>query len=397
MADGAFDAREPALGTCVVTVALTDARPSSVADVVSAVRDAGAAATALRIVGRGSWLDAGRPVRAHARLHTEALSGIVEYTPGDLTLTARAGTRLSEIARVTAAEGQWLPLAPYGGDEGSLGATIATASAGPLAHAMGLPRDTVLGVEFVSGSGDVVRGGGRVVKNVAGFDLTRLIVGSWGTLGVITELTVRLRARPEWDETIVLPCGDGQGELATLLARVRDAAVAPISLELVDAAVARALGVASSPALLVRLAGNEQMVLAQRKEFEQLGAAARVDGAVWNSLRVAEPVGAVVCRVSGAPSHLPELWRRLSRIVGEGRLSASVQRGVARLATDAAGARAAAAATGADFTIIYERLPAPLWAELARGAAESRLSRGVRLAFDPRGVLNPGILGEESS
>src|SRR5215211_4142123 len=159
-------------------------------DSVDAVRDRVRVAvdrrTGLRVLGRGSWLDAGRPVSATESLATRDLSGITEYVPGDLTLTARAGTTLGEIRRATAAHGQWLALDPHGSDEGTLGATIATASAGPLATAFGTPRDLVLGVEFVTGDGVVARGGGRVVKNVAGFDLARLVTGAWGTLGVLT-------------------------------------------------------------------------------------------------------------------------------------------------------------------------------------------------------------------
>ena len=164
--------------------------------------DAAQRGAPLRIVGRGTWLDAGRPVRATETLSTRELSGITEYVPGDLTLTARAGTTLGEIREATAAHGQWLALDPSGSDDGTIGATIATASAGPLVTFFGAPRDLVLGVEFVTGAGVVARGGGRVVKNVAGFDLTRLLTGSWGTLGVITEVTVRLHARPEADESV---------------------------------------------------------------------------------------------------------------------------------------------------------------------------------------------------
>ena len=128
--------------------------------------------------------------------------------PGDLTLTARAGTTLAEIERATAAERQLLALDPYGTARGTIGATIATASAGPLAHAFGTPRDLVLGLEFVTGDGAVIRAGGRVVKNVAGFDLTRLLTGAWGTLGVITEVSVRLRALPEMEESVALAVRD---------------------------------------------------------------------------------------------------------------------------------------------------------------------------------------------
>src|SRR5438552_6449213 len=117
------------------------------------VRDAADRRTPLRVVGRGTWLDAGRPVVANESVSTRDLTGITEYVPGDLTLTARAGTTLEEIRLATAAHDQWLALDPYGGDEGTLGATIATASAGPLSTSFGTPRDLMLGLEFVTGEG----------------------------------------------------------------------------------------------------------------------------------------------------------------------------------------------------------------------------------------------------
>src|SRR5918912_3006796 len=141
---------------------------TSTVEVQERVRDAAERGAPLRIAGRGTWLDAGRAVRTDHLLSLESLSGVVEYTPGDLTLTARAGTPLEEIARVTGAEGQWLALDPFGAVNGTLGATVATASSGPLAHAFGTPRDSVLGLTFVDGTGAVVLAGGRVVKNVAG-------------------------------------------------------------------------------------------------------------------------------------------------------------------------------------------------------------------------------------
>ena len=175
----------------------------STAAVVAAIKESEKGRTPIRISGGSTWLDAGRPVRANKTLSLAGDTGVVSYVPGDLTLTVRAGTPLSEIDRVTREHDQWLPLDPYGSPDGTIGATIATASAGPLASSFGLPRDLLLGLEFVNGRGDVVRGGGKVVKNVAGFDLSRLLTGSWGTLGVITEVTVRLYACPR--ATALLP------------------------------------------------------------------------------------------------------------------------------------------------------------------------------------------------
>jgi glycolate oxidase FAD binding subunit len=391
--------------------------PTDSSAVAECVRGAAAAGTRLRVRGRGRWLDAGRPVAADAGLATDRLVGIVEYTPGDLTLTALAGTPLAEIERATRAEGQWLPLDPFGAPDGTIGATVATSSAGPLAHAFGLPRDNVLGLEFVTGTGDVVRGGGRVVKNVAGFDLVRLVTGSWGTLGVVTEVTVRLRALPEADATVVLPLPADAAAARALVAAVVAAqrtTLAPVTLELVSAPLAArlSLGTGGRPALLARLAGNAEHVAAQRAALSALGDTADTPAGVWDALRTAEPPDAAVVRLSHLPSLLFEVWRHaLAAVDGmPGALvHASVARGVARCIVPSPDAErlAAAFAPGrlavgdAPGTQIFERLPAPLWPRLSpsamgRDAAAARLSRRVKDAFDPQGVLNPGIMGERS-
>ncbi|HEY7896593.1 MAG TPA: FAD-binding protein, partial [Gemmatimonadaceae bacterium] len=232
-------------------------------DVAAAVKDAAQHRAPLRIVGRGHWLDAGPPALAATPLALDALSGIVAYTPGDLTLTARAGTTLAEIAAVTAEHGQWLALDPFGTDDGTIGATVATASSGPLAHAFGTPRDAVLGLEVVTGEGTIIRTGGRVVKNVAGFDLTRLFTGSWGTLGVITEVTVRLRARPEGDETWAIAVDDDDA-LGAVCRAARTAPVAALAFEALDAALVSRLGLGGRTTVVVRLAAAAASLRAQR-------------------------------------------------------------------------------------------------------------------------------------
>jgi len=350
---------------------------TSVESIRDAVREAGATGRGLRVSGAGTWLDAGRPVAAHAPISTCTLRGIVEYEPGDLTLTARAGTTLAEIAETTAAERQWLALDPAGSPSGTIGATVATASAGPLSHAFGLPRDVVLGVEVVTGDGQLVRGGGRVVKNVAGFDLARLFVGSWGTLGVITEVTVRLRALPDVDETVTLP--------AAALAAVGRAPVLPIALELITGPLAARLGLGADPLLLVRLAGNAESVATQRRA---LGDDVRaVPGDVWSALRAAEPAGAPVWRASTRPTLFDSLWGVLPP---DAVAHATPRRGVVRcLGVDPS----VMLALRDHATIIGERLPADAWRALGAGPAADPLSVGIRKRFDPVSLLNPGILG----
>jgi glycolate oxidase FAD binding subunit len=164
-------------------------------EIADAVRQAASARESVRIAGRGTWLDGGHIVRAVRTVSLADDTGVVEYTPGDLTITVRAGTTLREIDDVLLERDQWLPLDPMGGRDVSIGATVATCSYGPLAELFGTPRDQVLGLTVVAGTGDVLYLGGRVVKNVAGFDLTRLMIGSWGTLGIITQMTLRVRGQ----------------------------------------------------------------------------------------------------------------------------------------------------------------------------------------------------------
>jgi len=278
--------------------AVTD-RPASVEELAATIRAAHDAGRALRIVGRGTWLGAGRPVCEDARqVDLSRLSGIVEYVPGDLTLTARAGTTLAELDAATEAHGQWCPVLAWGTDGGAIGATFATATTGPLRAALGAPRDLALGLEFVDGTGARVRPGGRVVKNVAGFDLTRLLVGSWGTLGAITEVSVRLRARPALDETWALTLADDAAhERADAFRR---GPLAPMAFEALDDVHSRALGFAS-PCVLVRLGGNGTFVAASRAALRALG-----HDAGQGELQDATPVvGREDRRVPGGPGHEP--------------------------------------------------------------------------------------------
>ena len=376
--------------------------PTSTADVVDRVRDASARCQSLRIVGGGSWLDANRPVRAFETLVIRDLAGIVEYEPGDLTLTARAGTTLDEIMRATAPHGQWLTLDPPGDSaRATIGATIATASYGPLAHHFGTPRDMTLGVEFVTGAGDIVRGGGRVVKNVAGFDLTRLVTGSWGTLGVLTEATLRLRALPAVETTVAIDVGGGN-EVERAWEALHALPFTPLAAQLLDATLARALGVAErGPVLLVRLGGNEEAVRAQREQLRTIGDMQAIDGEPWRALRVAEPSRAVVLRMSRRPSLFAASWVDAARVIERwpsGYGHGDPGRGVVRVVLPFAGEVSEAMARAAldvpfDGTRIFERLPAELWDRLAPSASRNRLDRDIKATFDPTSVLNPGILG----
>lgn len=376
------------------------------AEVRDRVREAVARREPLRILGGGTWLDANRPVVATTRLSTNALTGIVEYVPGDLTLTARAGTTLDEIAQATAEHDQWLALDPVGDPRrATIGATIATASYGPLAHHFGRPRDMTLGLEFVTGNADVARGGGRVVKNVAGFDLTRLLTGSWGSLGVITEVSVRLRARPAVQCTLAIDVAAGRDDVDLLYRRLRELPFSPFAVQLLDQTLARAVGARENGAVVVvRLGGNEEAVRAQRAQMRSFGEPRDHVASLWDRLRLADPATAVVLRLSQRPSRFADSWRDAALLTD--RWPGAFRHGDPGLGVvrcifpyDDADSRDSLRrlldeSPSRTSTRVFERLPEGLWPVCAPGRATERLHAGVKRAFDPHRVLNPGILGD---
>lgn len=362
----------------------------STAGLVDAVRSARARRAPVRVRGAGTWLDAGRPVDAELTLSLADDRGIVEYVPGDLTLTARAGTPLSELVRATEENGQWLPLAPWGAPHATLGATISTATAGPFAAAFGVPRDAVLGMEFVTGTGDVVRSGGRVVKNVAGFDLTRLLTGSWGTLGVIAEATVRLRSLPQVARTLTIAVDAAPASLASACATIRALPFAPFACELLNAGMARHLGIGDDPTLLVMLGGNSAAVAAAVDALRPLGSMDDAESGVLDALRAADAGAAATWRMSSRPSRFPQTWAAAQS--PDVLVHGNPVRGVARVVSPSAGSIPIAfAASGG--SVVVERLPRDAWVRVPPPPADP-LARAVRSKFDPDGILNPGILGD---
>jgi glycolate oxidase FAD binding subunit len=363
------------------------------------VRDAAAAQTPLRIKGRSGWLTAGRPVDATYEVSVADLNGVVDYVPGDLTITVRAGTTLADLARVTGEQAQWLPLNPFGSDNGSIGATVATASSGPLSHGFGTIRDLVLGLEVVTGDAKIVRGGGRVVKNVAGFDLVRLMTGSWGTLGVVTEVTLRLYALPARRATIAMEAPTGTARLAERLHALLDAPIIPYALELVSEEMSRRIGLPPRPMILVEIGGNEAAVSAQQVALGKLGAVIEGPEDCWDRMRTIANGESTVFRMSGLPGLLAPRWDAAKRIVDDAdgaMMHASIGRGTVRcilpndLSPDAI-ERLARSDPGS--TLILETAPASLWSRISPNAIPDRVSQSLKRAFDPYAILNPGILG----
>jgi glycolate oxidase FAD binding subunit len=372
---------------------------SSVGEVQDVVRDAASRGVAVRVAGAGTWLHAGRPVDATSTVALRALRGIVDYTPGDLTITAWAGTSLEELDDAVAEHAQWIALDPHGSRRGTLGATVATASHGPLAASFGTPRDVVLGVQCVTGDAEVVHGGARVVKHVAGFDLVRLMTGAWGTLGIITQLTVRLRARAPVDVTYAV--APAAASLRDWWPAYRSASVTPLAAELLSPGTARALGIGQETLLLIRVAGNDEAVSAQADALRSLGAVHVVASDVWTRFADSDPPEPFAAlRLSQRIGNVAAAWddaMTLAADVPDARVHATVDRGVVRIVFPSMsheGLSERLQRVSAASTRIFEVLPAALWPQLAPSSARDPLSTRIRAAFDPERRLNRGILGE---
>ena len=187
-------------------------KPEREADVVERSRGAARAARSSTSSAAARWPDLGGRARRGAGCRPPAMSGIVFYAPAEMTLCARAGTTIAAIEAAIAEHGQMLPFEPmrpralWGSDaEPTLGGMVATNLSGPRRPSAGAVRDGVLGLSSSTASAETIRCGGRVMKNVTGLDLTKLNCGAHGTLGVLTEATIKLAPRPEAETTLVMP------------------------------------------------------------------------------------------------------------------------------------------------------------------------------------------------
>src|SRR6187402_2031661 len=192
---------------------MTDAlKPRDAKDVENAVQWALAESKALEIVGRGSKRALGRPSQTDVTLDLSGLSGVTLYEPEELVLSAKAGTPLAEIEKLLADHNQELAFEPmdYGplfgrtAGRGTIGGALAANLSGPRRIKAGAARDHFLGVTAVSGRGETFKSGGRVVKNVTGYDLCKPLAGSWGTLAVMTDVTVKVLPRAETEQTLLV-------------------------------------------------------------------------------------------------------------------------------------------------------------------------------------------------
>ncbi len=366
-------------------------RPADVSQVVECVRDADGAGLALRAGGTKDRL--GRATSATTDVDLSALSGIVTYEPEELILIARPATSLVEVEELLAQNGQHLAFEPpQWGPAATLGGTLGVGASGPRRFVAGAARDFVLGMEFVDGLGRVIRTGGRVVKNVTGYDLWRSLVGAYGTLGVMTEICLKLWPLPETQQTLAVSGQTRTDALAQMYAwSRRPEAVTGLAY--------------SDGTLLARIEGSTAAIEPQIKALWQDASAGEIladteSRRCWERLREAGALtaarGEVLYRIVVPPSRAEETVVALERMElcrccldwAGGLLWAVLPRDCppARVHTAAteAGGMAARLSQGPEDPNDEAFTPLP------EGVA--RLNTTLRQTIDPQGRFNPGRL-----
>lgn len=383
--------------------------PSSEADVGGVIAEAAARRTPLALVGGGTKDEIGRPAQTEATLSSSGITGITLYERAELVIGARAGTPLAEIVRILADKGQELSFEPMdhrpllgSTGEPTIGAVAAANISGPRRVMAGAARDSLIGVRFVNGRGEAVKAGGRVFKNVTGLDLVKLMAGSWGTLGFLTEVTFKVAPKPERLATLVLGGLDDARAVAALSAALGS----PFD---VTGAAHWPAGIDGAPRTFIRLEGFSFSVDYRLRELAKLlkrfGAAeiveSEVAAALWRAVRdaapLAEPRDRAIWRVSTAPTKGADVMALVSRAL-DARWFYDWGGGLIWIATDPSGdagasvIRDAVRTTGGHATLVrapaevraaldvFEPLPKPMM----------RVSAGIKGSFDPAGVLNPG-------
>jgi glycolate oxidase FAD binding subunit len=364
--------------------------------------------------GGRTALDYGSPPRRPGvAIDTRSLDRVVDYPAADMTITVEAGQTLARLQETLAQNRQRLPLDAPHPDRATLGGIFATNTSGPRRFGAGRPRDLIIGVSFVSARGELLKGGGRVVKNVAGYDFPRLLTGSLGTLGIITQMTLKVRPSPEAAALVWIPLDDAE-DAARGLDALNTSGTRPIALELLNRSGARHVGEALG--LPIRdwtlVVGFEDNAASVAWQIERLRAelgrpdAAVLEGAGANPLWAvlaefqAAEVGPLTAVANLRPSAVarfaagldPELWA-IQAHAGSGIVSAHAVDGpgLDELAPVVDRLRSAAVADGGN--LILSRCPTA-WKERLRVWGEPRpdwaLAEKVKRALDPEGVMNPG-------
>jgi len=365
-------------------------RATSEPEVVEAIRGANERGEAIVVSGGGTRLNVGDPpTRYDAALDLSALRGVIEYEPGDLVATVRAGTTLAELVEVLAARGQRWPVEPGMPERATVGGTLASAAGGPSRLRYFHPRDWVIGARVVLGDGTSVRSGGRVVKNVTGYDLTRFWGGTFGTLAAIVELTLKLTAIPERTVSLV---AEVDVPAAFRAANELHASGLPLdALAIVTGEAVGAVSARADAALVVRLAGPAAAVRRLGREIRERVLCRDVANEVWDRIAALPLESKWTARLAWPAATRPEIeFAGYGAVIYPTTSTAYLLRSIDR--TTFRAVRASLEAAGG--VAVLEHASADYKRDAGGAWGAPRVPLGVASAlkarFDPRGVLAPG-------
>jgi len=369
--------------------------------------------------GAGMWLEVGNPLgRVDLIVSTARLNRILDHEPLDLVASTEAGVTLDAFNQRLDEGGQWLPLDPPDDGRATIGGVVATGVSGAQRCGYGQPRSFVIGMRVVLADGRTVKAGGRVVKNVAGYDLCKLFTGSFGTLGIICEMTFKLRPLPAKQVTLI--AAGGPAYLLEAARNVYQAGLLPAGLELVSGRLANELGGASSleAQLLIRFAGIENTVDYQVEKAATIiksSGATRIeinesDRALWRRLQEISlgRSGATTIRMNVKPSQLKDALnlieatnndsRRWHAGVGDGRLRVidTVENNPAECIRHLTTLRQAVEALGG--SLVIENMPAEIGNKIDSWGHNraADLMRRVKQQLDPSRLFSTGRFGNET-
>lgn len=389
-------------------------RPESIESLCQAVREHVALGHAIYPQGGCTALGyGGIPGRPGVAVDTRSLGQVIEYPHADMTITVEAGITAEALRQVLAEHNQRLQIDVPQANRASLGGVFATNTCGPRRFGLGRPRDQIIGVGFVTSQGALVKGGGRVVKNVAGYDFPRLLTGSLGTLGIIVQMTLKVRPLPEASAVLWVAYTEPDA-LAGALDGLNTSGSRPVALELLNRSAAQAIGrpldlPSADGVLAIGLEDNTASVAWQISRMKsELGPASITirEGAdsvsVWSGLtefQAAEP-GRMSCVVSIPPSTVSRYVQKADP--SRWSLQAHAGNGIVRMhalgdwtfdEADAAVSRMRGLAQSDDGSLVLSRCPTE-WKERLRVWGDPRpdwtLAKRVKAALDPSGAMNPG-------
>ena len=392
------------------------AAPADESALAADIADAHAAGDPVWVCGRETKASLLRPVQAARTVSTRDITGVTLYSPSELIFSARAGTPVSEIETMLAEQGQHMIAEPpdfsalLGSDSTqTIGGVVATNLSGPRRIAWGATRDHIMGVRAVNGTGEVIRAGGRVLKNVTGLDVCKLLTGSHGTLAVMTEVTLKVLPAPERRATLAIGGLDPVKGVAALAAAL-GSPYAVSAAAYLPAAAARLPVVAwlGGPVTIMRIEDFAPSVVYRtdrlRCDLAAFGTGEILDDgatrSLWSAVRDAAPLAAAqehaVWRISVRPSAGPGVANALEQAFGA-RWFLDWGGGlvwVAGPATAAAHAEVCRVSREAHGSWMLFRGPESMRASTelipAEAAPLARISQRVKAAFDPKGILNPG-------